>query len=75
MLLFTITDNGSGIAPENHQKIFGIFQTLVSRDDTKGMGIGLAVIKKIVESQGGTVQVESELGVGSTFSFTWPKIS
>ncbi len=75
MLLFTITDNGSGIAPENHQKIFGIFQTLVSRDDTKGMGIGLAVIKKIVESQGGTVQVESELGVGSTFSFTWPKLS
>jgi light-regulated signal transduction histidine kinase (bacteriophytochrome) len=75
LLLFTIVDNGLGIAPENHQKIFGIFQTLVSRDDTKGMGIGLAVIKKIVESQGGTVGVESELGVGSTFSFTWPKIS
>jgi signal transduction histidine kinase/FixJ family two-component response regulator len=75
LLLFTIADNGLGIAPENHQKIFGIFQTLVSRDDTNGMGIGLAVIKKIVESQGGTVQVESELGVGSTFSFTWPKIS
>jgi signal transduction histidine kinase/FixJ family two-component response regulator len=75
LLLFTIVDNGLGIAPENHQKIFGIFQTLVSRDDTKGMGIGLAVIKKIVESQGGTVQIESELGEGSTFSFTWPKIS
>jgi signal transduction histidine kinase/CheY-like chemotaxis protein len=75
LLLFTIADNGLGIAPENHQKIFGIFQTLVSRDDTKGMGIGLAVIKKIVESQGGTVQIESELGVGSTFSFTWPKVS
>jgi signal transduction histidine kinase/FixJ family two-component response regulator len=75
LLLFTIVDNGLGIAPENHQKIFGIFQTLVGRDETKGMGIGLAVIKKIVESQGGTVQVESELGEGSTFSFTWPKTS
>jgi signal transduction histidine kinase/CheY-like chemotaxis protein len=75
LLQFTVVDNGLGIAPENHQKIFGIFQTLVSRDDTKGMGIGLAVIKKIVESQGGTVRIESELGVGSTFSFTWPKIS
>jgi signal transduction histidine kinase/FixJ family two-component response regulator len=72
-LLFTVVDNGLGIAPENHQKIFGIFQTLVGRDHTKGMGIGLAVIKKIVESQGGTVQVESQLGEGSTFSFTWPK--
>jgi signal transduction histidine kinase/FixJ family two-component response regulator len=75
LLLFTVVDNGLGIASENHQKIFGIFQTLVSRDDTKGMGIGLAVIKKIVESQGGTVQVKSQLGEGSTFSFTWPKIS
>jgi signal transduction histidine kinase/FixJ family two-component response regulator len=75
LLQFTVVDNGLGIAPENHQKIFGIFQTLVGRDDTKGMGIGLAVIKKIVESQGGTVQVMSELGEGSTFSFTWPKTS
>jgi signal transduction histidine kinase/FixJ family two-component response regulator len=71
---FTVIDDGPGIAPENHQKIFGIFQTLVGRDDTKGMGIGLAVIKKIVESRGGTVAVESTIGQGSTFSFTWPKM-
>jgi signal transduction histidine kinase/CheY-like chemotaxis protein len=71
---FTVIDNGPGIAPENQQKIFGIFQTLVGRDDMKGMGIGLAVIKKIVESRGGTVAVESAIGQGSTFSFTWPKM-
>jgi light-regulated signal transduction histidine kinase (bacteriophytochrome) len=71
---FSVIDDGPGIAPENQQKIFGIFQTLVGRDDMKGMGIGLAVIKKIVESRGGTVAVESAIGQGSTFSFTWPKM-
>jgi signal transduction histidine kinase/CheY-like chemotaxis protein len=70
---FSVIDDGPGIAPENQQKIFGIFQTLVGRDDMKGMGIGLAVIKKIVESRGGTVAVESTIGQGCTFSFTWPK--
>jgi light-regulated signal transduction histidine kinase (bacteriophytochrome) len=71
---FSVIDDGPGIAPENQQKIFGIFQTLVGRDDMKGMGIGLAVIKKIVESRGGTVAVESAIGQGSTFSFTWPRM-
>jgi signal transduction histidine kinase/DNA-binding NarL/FixJ family response regulator len=71
---FSVIDDGPGIAPENQQKIFGIFQTLVGRDDMKGMGIGLAVIKKIVESRGGEVAVESTIGQGSTFSFTWPKM-
>jgi signal transduction histidine kinase/DNA-binding NarL/FixJ family response regulator len=72
---FSVIDDGPGIAPENQQKIFGIFQTLVGQDDMKGMGIGLAVIKKIVESRGGTVAVESTIGQGSTFSFTWPKMA
>jgi signal transduction histidine kinase/DNA-binding NarL/FixJ family response regulator len=71
---FSVIDDGPGIAPENQQKIFGIFQTLVGRDDMKGMGIGLAVIKKIVESRGGEVALESAIGQGSTFSFTWPKL-
>jgi signal transduction histidine kinase len=70
---FKIVDDGQGIAPENHKKIFSIFQTLVSREDLKGTGIGLTIVKKIVESRGGSVWVESELGEGSTFSFTWPK--
>ncbi len=70
---FTILDDGLGIAPEHHQKIFSVFQTLVGRDDLKGTGIGLAIVKKIVESRGGSVWVESALGNGSAFSFTWPK--
>jgi signal transduction histidine kinase/FixJ family two-component response regulator len=72
-LHFKVVDDGLGIAPENHKKIFSIFQTLVSREDLKGTGIGLTIVKKIVESRGGSVWVESELGSGSTFSFTWPK--
>jgi signal transduction histidine kinase/CheY-like chemotaxis protein len=72
-LHFKVVDDGLGIAPEHHKKIFSIFQTLVSREDLKGTGIGLTIVKKIVESCGGTVWVESELGKGSTFSFTWPK--
>ena len=74
-LYFTVIDNGLGIAPENYKKIFSIFQTLASREDLKGTGIGLTIVKKIVESRGGSVWVESELGRGSTFSFTWPKTS
>ncbi len=70
-LQFSISDDGPGIASENHQKIFGIFQTLVGRDDMKGTGIGLAIIKKNVEGRGGQVWVESAIGQGSVFSFTW----
>jgi signal transduction histidine kinase/DNA-binding response OmpR family regulator len=73
LLEFTVIDNGPGIEPKNHQKIFGIFQTLAKKDDPKGTGIGLAIVKKIVEGQGGSVWVESQLGQGSAFSFTWPK--
>jgi light-regulated signal transduction histidine kinase (bacteriophytochrome) len=73
LLQFTVVDDGPGIAPEYHKKIFGLFQILVKRDDTKGTGIGLAITKKIVESRGGSIWVESEVGKGSAFSFTWPK--
>ncbi|MEO0377255.1 MAG: ATP-binding protein, partial [Cyanobacteria bacterium P01_A01_bin.17] len=74
-LQFTVMDDGPGIAPEHHQRIFGIFQTLSTTDQAKGTGLGLTIIKKIVEQQGGSVWVESELGQGSAFSFTWPCIS
>jgi signal transduction histidine kinase/CheY-like chemotaxis protein len=70
---FTVVDDGPGIAPQHHKKIFGIFQTLMGRDDHKGTGIGLAIVQKIVESRGGSVWVESDLGKGSAFSFTWIK--
>ena len=72
---FTVVDDGPGIDPAQHERIFGIFQTLKTQNDKKGTGIGLAIVKKIVERQGGSVWLESELGKGSAFSFTWPKLS
>jgi PAS domain S-box-containing protein len=70
---FSISDNGPGIAPEYHERIWGIFQTLRARDEVEGTGIGLSVVKKIVETRGGSVRLESALGQGATFFFTWPK--
>jgi PAS domain S-box-containing protein len=70
---FSIADNGPGISPEYHERIWGIFQTLRARDEVEGTGIGLSVVKKIVEARGGSVRVESALGQGATFVFTWPK--
>lgn len=70
---FSVTDNGPGIAPQHHETIFQLFQTLHSRDKTESSGIGLAIVKKIVESHGGAVWVESAVGQGSRFCFTLPK--
>ena len=70
---FSVVDNGEGIAPEYHEKIFTIFQTLKARDVEENTGVGLAIVKKIVETEGGAIAVESELGKGTTFRFTWPK--
>jgi signal transduction histidine kinase len=70
---FSVTDNGPGIAPQYHERIFGIFQTLEARDKVEGTGIGLSVVQKIVEAKGGKVWVKSDVGQGATFSFLWPK--
>jgi PAS domain S-box-containing protein len=70
---FGIADNGDGIEPEFHEKIFVIFQTLEARDKVESTGVGLAIVKKIIDEKGGEVWVESEKGKGSTFYFTWPK--
>ena len=72
-LLFAVADNGPGIDPRFHSRIWDIFQTLEPRDRVEGTGIGLSVVKKIVESRGGSVEVESAPGEGATFRFTWPK--
>ena len=71
---FSVRDNGPGIAPEYHERIWGIFQTLAPRDTVEGTGIGLSVVRKIVESRGGRVWLKSEPGQGATFRFTWPKV-
>jgi PAS domain S-box-containing protein len=70
---FAITDDGRGIDPKHQARIFDIFQTLESQDKKQSSGIGLAIVKKIVESEGGTINLRSEIGQGSTFSFTWRK--
>jgi PAS domain S-box-containing protein len=70
---FEVKDNGPGIDPRFHERIFLIFQTLAARDKVEGTGIGLSVVRKIVEARGGRVRVESAPEAGATFRFTWPK--
>lgn len=72
---FSVTDDGPGIAAAYHSKIFTIFQTLVARDKSDHTGIGLSIVKKSVEAEGGEITVESAEGEGATFRFTWPKQS
>jgi len=69
---FYVKDNGPGISPEFHEKVFIIFQTLQSRDQVESTGVGLALVKKIVEEQGGKVELRSEAGKGAEFRFFWP---
>ncbi len=75
MYRFTVSDNGPGVEPRFHERIWGLFQVLQPRDEVEGSGIGLSVVKKLVEARGGEVGVESELGKGATFWFTWPSSS
>jgi PAS domain S-box-containing protein len=72
---FSVTDNGPGIKQQHFGKIFQLFQTLAPRDRVESSGVGLALVKKIVEMYGGHVWVESTVGAGSTFFFTLPRSS
>ena len=70
--VFSLTDNGIGIAAEHHQRIFGVFKRLHRDADVPGAGIGLAICKVAVERLGGRIWVESETGKGSRFKFSLP---
>jgi len=70
---FIIHDDGPGIPQEYQEQIFRMFTTLKPRDAVEGSGMGLPLVKKIVESRGGAVHVESAEGRGATFRFTWPR--
>lgn len=70
---FSVSDDGPGIDPRYHEKAFAIFQTLQARDQLESVGIGLPLVKKLVEANGGAIWLESAVGQGSTFFFTWPK--
>lgn len=71
--VFIVKDDGPGIAPEHHARIFEMFQTLKPRDQKEGSGMGLAIVKKILANYGGDISVDSRLGGGALFRVTWPK--
>ncbi len=70
---FAIADNGDGIEPQYQTRIYTIFQTLKARDLQENVGAGLAIVRKIVTAEGGTIELESTSGSGAIFRFTWPK--
>jgi PAS domain S-box-containing protein len=72
---FVVRDDGPGIAPQFHDKIFQLFQTLKRRDEVEGSGMGLALVKKLVEQQNSCITVHSEgNGAGAEFRFQWPTL-
>ena len=73
--MLSVSDNGIGIAPEYHDKIFQVFQRLHAESEYAGTGIGLAIVAKAARAMSGTVRVSSKPGEGSTFQVSLPKPS
>ncbi|GLS27015.1 response regulator [Marinibactrum halimedae] len=67
-----VTDDGAGIDPQYHTQIFELFQTLKSRDEKEGSGMGLSFVKKMLDNFGGNITLTSSIGAGSTFHIHWP---
>ena len=75
-IVFAVADDGEGIAPEHAGRVFKMFQTLKPRDEIQGSGMGLAIVSRIVESQGGRVWFEDRpAGRGTVFKFQWQRSS
>ena len=70
---FIVRDDGPSVPPEMHGRIFELFETVKPRAEADGSGIGLALVKRTVENQGGTIVLEADVELGSAFRFTWPK--
>jgi signal transduction histidine kinase len=70
---FAVADDGPGIPAEHHGRVFELFQRIPGESGVQGAGIGLAVVKKTIEAEGGSLHLESAPGRGATFRFTWPK--
>jgi signal transduction histidine kinase len=71
--VFAISDDGPGIDPRYHDRIWGVFQRLEASDEGSGTGIGLALVRKIAREAGGDAWVRSTPGEGATFLFSWPR--